>query len=229
MHCPVIAKSETSRPMLKQRGPYTNNLQQLRVQHGLTQQAIAEATNTNRGHISKLEAGKIGMNEEWIRKLSAKFGWTPSQLLGKLRVPIIGNVGAGGEVYPIDDLPLLPKNVETAEQDYINCEWVESPPGIYPDGIVALRVEGTSMMPFMPPGTIVYYAERFNDGAPDHCLSKLCVVQLRDGKTLLKLVRKSHLHGKFDLQSYNMDTITDVELAWCAPVVFIKPFLGVRP
>jgi predicted XRE-type DNA-binding protein len=141
------------------------------------------------------------------------------------KVPIIGEVGAGGEVYPIDDLPLLPRAIDPAEQDYVNCEWVDAPPGLYWSGVVALRVTGDSMKPFMPPGTVVYYAERFNDGVPDHCLSSLCVVQLRDGRTLLKLVRKSHLHGKFDLQSYNMDTIADVELAWCAPVIFIKPFL----
>jgi len=211
--------------MPRTQGPYANNLQKLRVQNGLTQQAIADATNTNRGHISKLEAGKIGMNEEWIRKLGGRFGWTPSELLGHLRVPIIGEVGAGGEVYPIDDLPLLPRNINPAEQDYVNCEWVDAPPGIYPTGIVAVRVKGNSMMPFMPPGTIVYYAERFDGGAPDHCLSTLCVVQLRDGKTLLKMVRKGQSHGKFDLQSYNMEMITDVELAWCAPVIFIKPFL----
>jgi hypothetical protein len=141
-------------------------------------------------------------------------------------VPIIGEVGAGGEIYPIDDLPLLPRAIDRADEEYVNCEWVDAPPGVFPGGIVALRVKGASMMPFMPPGTIVYYAERFDGGAPDHCLSSLCVVQMRDQRTLLKMVRKGQSHGKFDLVSYNMETITDVELAWCAPVVFIKPFLG---
>jgi hypothetical protein len=30
------------------------------------------------------------------------------------------------------------------------------------------------------------------------------------------MVRKAQTHGHFDLQSYNMETITDVELAWCS-------------
>lgn len=225
MHYKTVAESETLRAMAKETAPYSNNLYILRTRFGLTQQQIADATNTNRGHISKLESGKIGMNEEWLRKLGAKFGWTPSQLLSKLLVPIVGQVGAGGEVYPIDDLPLMPSSMDPSEQDYINCEWVESPPGVYAGGVVALRVTGTSMMPYMPPGTIVYYAERFDGGAPEHCISSLCVVQLRDGKTLLKMVRKAQTHGRFDLQSYNMETIADVELAWCAPVIFIKPYL----
>lgn len=142
-------------------------------------------------------------------------------------VPVIGEVGAGGSIYPLDDLPLIPRMINRAETDYINCEWVEAPPGKYPNGVVALRVTGSSMMPFMPPGTVVYYAERHAGGAPDHCLSTLCVVQLTDERTLLKMVRKAQLHGKFDLVSYNMETITDVDLAWCAPVVFIKPFRGI--
>jgi hypothetical protein len=69
-------------------------------------------------------------------------------------------------------------------------------------------------MPFMPEGTIVYYSQRLDGGAPNHYLSNLCVVQLCDGRTLLKMVRKGQEHGKFDLQSYNMETITDVDLAW---------------
>ena len=223
MHCSVVAENETVRAMAKTKGPYANNLFALRVQAGLTQQDVAEATNSNRGHISKLEAGKIGMNEEWIRKLGAKFGWTPSQLLGDLRVPIVGEVGAGGHIFPINDLPLIPRNLPAAERDLLNCEFIDSPPGIFPDGIVALRVSGTSMLPFMPPGTVVYYAQRFAGAAPDHCLFKLCVVETGDGATMLKMVRKGQLHGKFDLVSYNMETVTDVDLAWCAPVIFIKP------
>ncbi len=225
MHCLKVSENETLPVMAKTKGPYANNLLELRTRAGLTQQEIADATNTNRGHISKLEAGKIGMNEEWMRKLGNKFGWTPSQLLGELRVPVLGEVGAGGVVYPMDDLPLIPRTMDAAERETINCDWVDAPPGVYSEAIVALRVSGTSMLPFMPAGTIVYYAERFDGGAPDHCLATLCVVQLRDERTLLKMVRKGHTHGKFDLQSYNMETITDVELAWCAPVIFIKPFL----
>jgi hypothetical protein len=44
-----------------------------------------------------------------------------------------------------------------------------------------------------------------------------------DGRGLLKVVRNSHMACRFDLISYNMETIAAVELAWCAPVVSIKP------
>jgi hypothetical protein len=141
-------------------------------------------------------------------------------------IPLLGYVGGGEAVYPYDDLPLLPRTITAADRDSINCEWVDAPPGRYPNGVVALRVTGPSMKPYMPAGTIVYYANRIEGGAPAHCVASLCVVQLADGKTLLKLVQKSQKHGKFDLHSYNNPPITDVDLAWCAPVIFIKPSPG---
>ena len=160
---------------------------------------------------------------ENLQKVAAVLEKDATNVKTGLRVPIVGTVGAGSRVFPINDLPLLPRKTDPAEQDEINCDWVDAPPGVYPNGVVALRVTGPSMMPFMPPGTIVYYANRYEGGAPDDCIAKLCVVETRDGASLLKMVRKSHFHGKFDLVSYNHDTIADVELAWCAPVIFIKP------
>ena len=201
-----------------------HNIDILRKRAGLTVKDLAERSGISRDYLNKLKAGNKRLNLDVITRLAKTLRVQPAELIATQRVPIIGVVGGGEEVFPIDDLPLIPRAVAPEDEDYVNCEWVEAPPGMCPVGVVALRVTGDSMKPFMPPGTVVYYAERFEGGAPDHCLSSLCVVQLRDGRTLVKLVRKSHLHGRFDLQSYNMDTITDVELAWCAPVVFIKPF-----
>jgi hypothetical protein len=79
------------------------------------------------------------------------------------------------------------------------------------------------MLPFMRPGSIAYYAHRSTGGADDGSFNKVCVVMTEDGRGLLKVVRNSHMACRFDLISYNMETILAVELAWCAPVVFIKP------
>ena len=196
---------------------------------GLSLRAFAKQAGVTYDNMKDFMWGRTQMlRGDNLQKVIAVFETTLGKEIVIPKIPIVGEVGAGGEVYPIDHLPLLPSNIDPAEEDYVNCEWVDAPPGVYPDGVVAVRVTGDSMKPFMPPGTVVYYAERFEGGAPDHCISTLCVVQLRDGRTLLKMVRKAQSHGKFDLQSYNMDIITDVELAWCAPVIFIKPYLGGR-
>jgi len=140
------------------------------------------------------------------------------------RIPLLGYVGAGGNIYTYDDLPLIPRVISDADRDTVNCEFVDAPPGHYPDGIIALRVTGTSQKPYMPPGTIVYYSNRFLGGAPQECIGKMCVVQTKDEATMLKKVEKSLSRGLFDLLSYNSEPISEVELAWCAPVIFIKPY-----
>jgi len=207
--------------------PMKNRIKEFRALQKMSLAEMEILTGISAQQLNRLEKGSRRLNQDNMNLIAKALKKRPEELISlQNRIPIVGTVGAGGEVFPIDDLPLVPAQMTPEEMDQMNCEWTDSPPGVYPDGIVALRVEGTSMMPFMPAGTIVYYAERFEGGAPDHCLATLCVVQLRDGKTLLKMVRKGQSHGKFDLQSYNFETITDVDLAWCAPVIFIKPLLG---
>lgn len=145
------------------------------------------------------------------------------QATEKGRIPIIGYVGAGAKIFPIDDLPLMSSNqISELERIYTNCEFVDAPPGVYHYGVVALRVQGDSMMPFMPEGTVVYYAQR-TDGGCDDYLNQLCVVQIKDGPTLLKTLKRGHQYGRYSLMSYNADLIEDVELEWCAKIIFIKP------
>ena len=136
---------------------------------------------------------------------------------------MVGIVGAGGDIYPLDSLPLIPRRIPAAEIGVLNCETVDAPPGRCRDGIVAVRISGTSILPFMRPGRIAYYAHRGIGGADDGSLNRLCVVMTADGRGLLKVVHNSHMACRFDLISHNMETISAVELARCAPVVFIKP------
>jgi hypothetical protein len=138
-------------------------------------------------------------------------------------VPVVGTVGAGGMVMPFDSLPLIPRNLSRHEREELNCQMAPAPGGSYPDGVVALKVTGTSMLPFMAEGSIVYYSDRTIGGASPQALNRQCVVMTPDGCCLLKVVRKSHITGRFDLISFNMETIPEQELIWCAPVIFIKP------
>lgn len=202
------------------------HLKNLLMSAGKKQADLARLINKTPAVVTNLFNGDRKLDAQEARRIAAWLGVEMSAVMGThadlSRVPLIGTVGAGGYVFPVDDLPLIPRSVEEAERDYINCEFVDAPPGNYPDGLVALRVSGDSQMPFMAPGTIVYYSLRFLGGAPDECLGKMCVVQTRDGATMLKIVRRGLTHGRFDLMSYNLGCIEDVELAWCAQVVFIK-------
>ncbi len=195
---------------------------------GKSQAELARLLNKTPAVITNLFNGERELKANEVNRISQWLSIPVELVLGMKpegRIPIIGTVGAGGEIFPIDDLPLLPRLVNAAETELLNCEWIECPPGRYESGIVAVKVVGSSMLPFMPEGTILYYTQRTLGGAPDAGIDRLCVVQRNDGATFVKIVRKSHLHARFDLVSYNHETMRDVQLAWCAPVIFIKPYL----
>jgi transcriptional regulator with XRE-family HTH domain len=204
------------------------HLRTMLMSAGKKQADLARLINKTPAVVTNLFNGVRKLDAQEASRIAVWLGVDVREVLGRTstaqKVPIIGEVGAGGQVFPIDDVPLISRNVEEAERDFINCEFVDAPPGEYPEGLVALRVTGNSQMPFMAPGTIVYYSMRFLGGAPDECIGKMCVVQTSKGATMLKIVRRGLSHAHFDLVSYNMESVDDVELAWCARVLFIKPF-----
>lgn len=200
-----------------------NRIKDIRLAKNMSQQKLADASGTTKATIMKLEKGDMGLTTSWMERLSAGLGCSPFELIGskEIQVPVIGTVGAGGGICPIDDMPLLQavSNAHIAKdqgaRDQINCDFVAAPPDASPD-VVAVRVRGDSMLPFMPDGTIVYYRQRH--GNFSECLNKLCVVMLKSGEAMLKILKKSPEYGRYTLMSFNASTIDDVELEWVAKV-----------
>lgn len=79
------------------------------------------------------------------------------------------------------------------------------------------------MEPAMQDGWHIYYDGGATSGDCSQYLNKLCVVSIKDGPTMLKILKKGYAPGRFNLLSYNASMIEDVELKWCAKVIFIKP------
>lgn len=181
-----------------------NRIKELRKKAGLSQEALGELIGLKKAGVGKLENGTMNLTANYIQKISDALQISPQQLLVEDQVPVIGVVGAGAKVFPVDDMPLIRSDKgirDSKSQSSYRAygekpkpedpvDWVESPPGIESiRGIVALRVEGDSMMPFMPAGTVVYYNQRF-DGVQPECIGRLCVVELKDGCAMLKIVQK---------------------------------------
>lgn len=201
-----------------------NHIRDIRKQQRVSLAALEAATGISAQHLNRLEKGERRLNTDNILVIAKALNRRPEDIIAcGTRIPVIGTVGAGAEVFPIDDIPLLPQDLEMHEQDYINCQWIEAPPGSVGGTVVALRVVGNSMWPLLKEGAIIYYSDRFMGGASENCIDRLCVVQRHDGATFVKEVQRSQKHGCFDLISYNQPPMRDVRLAWCAPVTFIKP------
>lgn len=127
-------------------------------------------------------------------------------------VPVVGYVGAGAEVLPIDD------HAKGHGMD-------EAPPFPGQDGpAVAVRVRGESMLPQLEDGWLLYYSRPDGSaGVPDDCLNRLCVVQVDDGPMLVKRLERGRRKGFWRLVSTNASPREDVRLDWAARVRAIVP------
>jgi len=194
-------------------------LANLIVQRGWTANAWSAEARLPEATLRAFLNGKI-LNPRiaTLTALAAAADMTVGELLGEAaparRISIVGYVGAGAEVFAIDD------HAQGAGLDD-----APAPPDAGPS-MVAVRVRGASMLPVFHDGDVLYYDRDplvgVDDGA---CLDRECVVQLaNDGPTLVKLLRKGSREGRYTLESYNTDEhpepLRDRALDWAAPVQF---------
>lgn len=121
----------------------------------------------------------------------------------KKPVPLVGYVGAGAEVFPIDDGGSLDE--------------IEPPPGIGPSA-VAVKVRGDSMWPRYMDGDVLIFDEHLPIEKAD---GQECVVSLTDGRKFVKVVRLE-AGGHVTLESFNAKPIRDVEVEWVATIQWIR-------
>jgi len=119
-------------------------------------------------------------------------------------IPLVGKIGAGAIVYPCEG--------EDSVMGY-----VKAPPGLSPDGLIALEVDGYSMPPFKPGHKIFASTTRMTD--PRDCINEMCIVQVKHGPRLFKILRKGYERGTFNLDSLDgAPPMENVEIEWAAVV-----------
>jgi len=124
-------------------------------------------------------------------------------------VPVVGYVGAGAEVHPIDD------HAPGAGLEAVDVDFPVKP------GTVAVIVRGDSMLPIFEDGDLIGYMEDSSD--PRTLVGKTCVVKLTDGRTFIKRLRRGSVDGLFTLVSFNARDIEDVEIEWARRYRFHIP------
>lgn len=200
------------RPPRKPITRFPNRIREIRLRRGLSQQALGEAANIDYRTVGKLERGETRLKVEDMERLAPALGIEPSDLHSMAKtVPVVGYVGAGAQVFPIDD---------HAKGDGLAD--VRCPPGLDPDTTVAVQVKGDSMWP-LEDGWVLFYS-RAQEATASHVVGKLCIVKVaNDGPTLVKHVRRAPQAGHFNLISSNAPPLEDVELDWASPVRGMLP------
>lgn len=164
------------------------------------------ANRTFRGDHLMQVASVLGVTQYWL--LTGE-GDAPSDPPASQMIPVVGYVGAGAEVFCIDD------HAKGAGLDE-----VEAPlPGMSRSS-VAVRVRGNSMEPAFYDGDLIFY-DRNDNGDLMHLIGKECVVSLGDGRKFIKILKR-RANGDWYLHSNNAEPIMDIEIEWAAKVGVIK-------
>ena len=194
-------------------------LREWRNLRGLSQEALAEAAGTSKGYISDLESGKRPippgrLSERLAGALSVGvadlYRHPDHQPASPQLVRIIGRVGADTEGTVI----------QTAGQEA--WDMAPIPPGGSPDS-VALEVVGHSMRAIAEDGALIYFEDQRQPPSPD-MIGYVCIVELEDGRVLIKRLLRGSAPGLYMLESQIGPPIEDVRIRWAAePTAIIPP------
>lgn len=161
------------------------------------------------------ENGSRGLRKDAAQRYGRAFrvswawlldGSAPKKLAA---VPLVGYVGAGGEITYGD--PDVAQDIG---------DEVEAPPGA-DDLVEAVIVRGDSMYPVYKDRQVIYY-RKAQQTAPRDLTGDECVVRLADGRTLIKQIFPGNDPGTFDLHSYNAPPLQGVNIVWAVPVLWVK-------
>lgn len=115
-----------------------------------------------------------------------------------------GYVGARGRILPI------------GESDKPKTDDIKLPPGAPPDAEVVI-VRSDSLYPRYFEGEHLFYTAR--PQTPAELIGRECVVKLKSGEVLVRVIRRGSRRNLFNLESWNAPVIEDQAIEWAAPVL----------
>jgi repressor LexA len=124
------------------------------------------------------------------------------------RVPIMGRVGAGGDIQP---------DYEQVVADELGQVRV---PIAMPGELIAFEVKGQSMHPRYDDGDIVVvWAEQKR--ATETFYGEEAAVRTKDGKRYLKTITQGKTRSVVTLTSFNAKAISNVKLEWIGEIYLV--------
>ncbi len=168
---------------------------------------------------------KAGLNETFLRD-TLKRGTMPGieKFLAICRAahvdPFFILYGDNAPKFTIPVLGIVSAGEGWSNQDGATFEPIEFE--IEKDDIVSIEVRGDSMAPVYRSGDHLI-CQRHQRGF-DNLIGLDCAVLTADGQGYVKILKRGTRPNRFNLKSYNVanEDIENVQLAWAAPVIWIK-------
>lgn len=209
--------SRDNRNLMRTAGNETNNIKSLRKVRHLSQAKLAELVGTSTQHLQRLESGQRRLFQDMINKLALALKCDPSDIISDIsydeKISLVGYVGVGAEIFPIDAL-MKGRGLEAVEVPIIRRKDISA------KEILAVRVEGDSMLPSIYSGDVIYFHA---NNSIENCLRRRCVIRLKDGRAFIKELHIGAKPGRYNLISANASPIEDVEIEWAYKIISIEP------
>lgn len=179
---------------------------------GFSRRSLSSAAGLSESAVRDLLTRTDNPGIDTLRKVAEALEMPVDALTGEgLRVPVLGKIGAGGQV-------LFASETEQEE----DLATVPRPP-LVSGRLMALEVVGSSMLPKYEAGDIIYVRrEGFDDNLAPH-VGKYCAVRTVEGGTFLKILALGSIEGRYTLRSLNAEDMENVEIQWASPVLFVMP------
>ena len=131
---PVMAKR--GRPATRSDEKHPNNIRALREARGLSLAKLGELVGWVPQRVHRVELGDSRLKVDDVELFARAFDVEAAEVIGRraMGVPVVGYIGAGAEVLPIDD------HAKGAGLDEVEC-----PRGMDPAKTVAVKVRGDSI------------------------------------------------------------------------------------
>ncbi len=175
----------------------------------MSQEALAEAMGISRITVNRLENGKRDFKREYLENAARVLDVAVADFFTRPEIPLVGKIGAGGEVYAIGAYP------KGDGMDRIE------PDGYWSPSAVAVVVSGNSMYDKYHAGDILVYDEQ-NPEIERFIGRRECIVGLPDERIMVKRVTRGSRDGLYTLTSWNSPPIEDVAVDWCARIRSVK-------
>ena len=185
-----------------------NRLKELREERGWTHDRAAKECGMSRGHFIKLERGERRLNSHNLELCAKGFGVSQSDILSVKLAPVVGKVRAGESIEMEDSAAQGP------------FDYVQAPEGST-DATVAVEIEGDSLGPAFH-NWLIFYDDIRNPPTPD-MLGRLCVVELADGRVMVKVLKPGNHPGLYTLVPQFGSPLFDQPVVWAALVKALTP------
>lgn len=182
-------------------------LRKILKKHGVKQAELArqlsEATgrDIDRSIVNKMLSGKRRVEAGELAAIERIIGVSFGK--NEPTVPLVGYVGAGAETHLF-------------AEGQGPFDMIQAPDGST-EKTVAAEVRGVSLGPAFD-GWYIFYNEVRDPPTPD-LIGRLCIVGLRDGRVLVKILRAGHLKDRYTLESNTGELpIYDADVVWAERV-----------